>query len=212
MTRPGDDLLATRRSLLARLKNADDQTGWHQFFDTYWKLLYGVAIKTGLTEPEAEDAVQETVIAVAKHMPQFQYDPNRCSFKSWLMLLARQRIVHQFRKRRKVGQASSLANANPSEDLTEADVDQLPDPAGPQLETIWNEEWEKHVFSSALEAVKQHVTDRQLQIFDLYVLQNWPVAEVTRTLRVSATQVYLAKHRVGRLLKKELQRLQRELK
>src|SRR5438093_2890200 len=98
-----EDLLATRRSLLERLRDAGDKTGWQRFFDTYWKLLYRVALQSGLSEAEAEDAVQETVIAVARHMPEFRYDPEQCSFKSWLSLLLRQRIVHQFRKRNKPG-------------------------------------------------------------------------------------------------------------
>jgi RNA polymerase sigma-70 factor (ECF subfamily) len=53
------------------------------------------------------------------------------------------------------------------------------------------------------------VNARQYQIFDLYVLQNWPVAEVARILCVSAEQVYLAKHRISRLLKKEVAKLER---
>jgi len=45
-------------------------------------------------------------------------------------------------------------------------------------------------------------------MFELYVLQGWPVREVARLLGVSAGQVYLAKHRVSRLLKKEILRLE----
>ncbi|HEY2952326.1 MAG TPA: sigma-70 family RNA polymerase sigma factor, partial [Verrucomicrobiae bacterium] len=68
-----------------------------------------------------------------------------------------------------------------------------------------------HLFSAALEQVKRQVSDRQFQIFDLYVLQNWSVREVARTLRVSAAQVYLAKHRVGGLLKKAVKSLERRM-
>jgi len=50
---------------------------------------------------------------------------------------------------------------------------------------------------------------REYQMFDLYILQNWLVAEVARILRVSAAQVYLAKHRISRLLKKEVAKLER---
>jgi hypothetical protein len=46
----GEHWLATRHSLLARLKDAENQTGWQEFFDTYGKLIYGVALKNGLTE------------------------------------------------------------------------------------------------------------------------------------------------------------------
>ena len=100
-TMPNDatDFLPTRRSLLSRLKNYDDQASWQEFFDTYWKLIYGVARKAGLTDAEAQDAVQETVIAVSKHIGDFNYDPAKCTFKTWLLLLTRQRIERQFAKR-----------------------------------------------------------------------------------------------------------------
>ena len=39
-----DDPAATRSSLIRRLRDWDDQTGWEEFFDTYWKLIYAVAI------------------------------------------------------------------------------------------------------------------------------------------------------------------------
>src|SRR5213594_481731 len=103
MKHGADEWLATRRSLLTRLRDAGDQTGWQEFFETYWKLLYRVARRSGLTEAEAQDAVQETIITVAQQMPEFRYEPARCSFKGWLLLLTRQRITHQFRKRNKPG-------------------------------------------------------------------------------------------------------------
>ena len=71
MNQTDDTSIATRASLLERLKNLDDQAGWQRFFDTYWRLIYGVALKTGLTHAEAQDVVQETVISVAKHLPGF---------------------------------------------------------------------------------------------------------------------------------------------
>ena len=45
-------------------------------------------------------------------------------------------------------------------------------------------------------------------MFDFYVVKQWPVAKVARTLGVSAGQVYLAKFRVGALIKKEIRRLE----
>src|SRR6266581_1121715 len=94
-----DELIPTRQSLLSRLKNSEDQASWQVFFDTYWRLIYSVAMKSGLTDAEAQDAVQETVIAVAKSIKEFQYNPKKCAFKSWLMLITRQRIIWQLRKR-----------------------------------------------------------------------------------------------------------------
>src|SRR5258707_13657685 len=89
-----------RRSLVSRLRQWDDQESWGEFFSTYWKLIYSVATKAGLTEEEAEDVVQETVLSVAKKMDTFKYDPEVCSFRGWLMHVTRLRIIDQFRKRR----------------------------------------------------------------------------------------------------------------
>src|SRR5688500_5891812 len=90
---------ATRRSLLSRVKNPDDQESWRDFFRTYSKLVYRVATKAGLSHCEAEDVVQETFIALTKKMPQFKYDPALGSFKSFLIHTAQFKIGDQLRKR-----------------------------------------------------------------------------------------------------------------
>ena len=71
-----DPFLVTRRSLVERLANRSDQRVWQEFFDTYWKLIYSVARKAGLSDAEAQDAVQETIINVAQKIQGFRYDPS----------------------------------------------------------------------------------------------------------------------------------------
>jgi RNA polymerase sigma-70 factor (ECF subfamily) len=211
MSNDATDFLPTRRSLLSRLKSADDHGGWQEFFDTYGKLIYGVARKAGLTDAEAQDAVQETVIAVSKHIGDFKYNPAKCSFKTWLLLLTRQRIGRQFARRG--GNQSLLTSAATREEGTRTGtIERVADPAGLGLEAVWDAEWERHLLSVATERVKRHVKAEHFQMFDLYVLQSWPVREVARTLGVSAAQVYLAKHRIGRLLQQEIKRLEAELR
>src|SRR5437868_7307561 len=92
-------LIATRRSLVDRLANWDDQRRWQEFFDTYWKLIYSAARKSGLADAEAQEVVQETVITVAKNVGRLDYDPAVGSFKGWLLQITRRRIADQFRKR-----------------------------------------------------------------------------------------------------------------
>src|ERR1700733_12594936 len=94
-----DELIPTRATLIQRLKDWQDQSSWQDFFDTYWNLIYGVAVKGGLNPAEAEDVVQETMVSVAKHMPGFQYDPKIGSFKAWLLNMTRWRITDQLRRR-----------------------------------------------------------------------------------------------------------------
>src|SRR5262245_22591077 len=191
-----DDWLPTRRSLLTRLRQVDDHAGWQEFFDTYWRLLYGVARKAGLTDAEAQDAVQDCVITVSRQMPKFRYEPQRCSFKGWLLMILRQRVSRQFHKRLQSGTdgKAALPEVVTSEDSTQTSlVARLPDPSAGQLDTIWEAEWQQHLIALATERLKGKVSDAQFQIFDLHVLRGWPAGVVARTLGVSIAQVYLAK-------------------
>ena len=202
-----EDPAATRSSLVNRLRNWEDQGGWQDFFDTYWKLIYAVAIKAGLSEAEARDVVQETVVAVAKQMREDGYDRARSSFKNWLCLITRRRIIDHFRRR-----TDPKMRHPPARDETEPHRHAGPRarPGQPRTRSVWEEEWRKNLVDAAIERVKQQVTPKQFQIFDLSVLAELPVAEVTQLLKVNAAQVYLARHRVSSLVKKEVKRLEAE--
>jgi len=202
MSTNADDFMPTRRSLLSRLKNWDDQASWQQFFDTYARLIYSVAVKTGLTASEAEDVVQETVIVVARKITGFKYDPALGSFKSWLLLITRRRIHKQLKKRipLKVSDDTKLTAA----------FERVADPKALDLESAWDAEWQKNIWEIALAGVKAQFKPKQFQMFDLYVLKEWPVKEVARALGVTATHIYVIKHRISAALKKEMARLERE--
>ena len=201
--RGGNEVIPTRQSLLSRLRDWNDQESWKVFFDTYWKLIYNAAIRAGLTDAEAQDVVQETVLAVSKHIPQFEYDPAKGSFKSWLLRQTSWRIAGQLRKRMPV----RLGKPNAHTSTRTATIERVPDPATSALEGLWDEEWERNLMDAAVNRVKARVDAKQFQIFDLCVRKRWPVAKIATDLKISPARVYLAKHRVGLLIKKELRRL-----
>ena len=204
-----DELIPTRATLLQRLKDWQDQASWQDFFDTYWKLIYGVARKGGLTEAEAQDVVQETMIAVARQMPTFKYDPAIGSFKTWLLNITRWRIIDQLRKR---GPAAAHRSATPEESVTGArTVEKVADPAAQDLSTLWDAAWEKNLLQAAITRVKRHLDPQKYQIFDLCVNKEWAPEKVAETFNVPVDQVYLAKHRVSELIKKEVKRLEAEM-
>ena len=91
--------IQTRPSLLNRLKTGDDAESWQEFYRVYGKLVRDFAIQAGLTDTEADEVVQETAIAMARHLPEFRYDPKVCRFKTWLLNQTSWRIKDQFKKR-----------------------------------------------------------------------------------------------------------------
>jgi RNA polymerase sigma factor (sigma-70 family) len=191
------DPLTTRYSLLSRLQDWKDQDSWKDFFDTYWRLIYSVALKAGLTEFEAQEVVQETVISVAKGIHRFQRDPAKGSFRGWLRNVTQWRIIDQLRKRRP-GEAENY----------ERDLSEIPEPGVSRLESLWDAEWEANIFEVAIERVKRRVKEEHYQIFDLHIVKRLPVTEVAATLGVSSAKVYLIKHRISALIKKEIRTLE----
>ena len=199
-----DEFLVTRRSLVDRLANWNDQKNWQEFFNAYGKLIYSVARKSGLTETEAEDVVQETVLTVAKKVDQLKYDPAVGSFKGWVLNITRWRIADQFRKRK----PPDLQKPVSRDDDRTATVERIADPAAFSLDVVWDAEWQRNLLDAAIERVKRLVDPKQFQIFDCYVVKNWSAQKVAQELRVNIGQVYLARHRVGALIKKEVARLE----
>jgi RNA polymerase sigma factor (sigma-70 family) len=198
-------LIATRRSLVDRLANWDDQRRWQEFFDTYWKLIYSAARKSGLADAEAQEVVQETVITVAKNIDRLQYDPAIGSFKGWLLQITRWRIADQFRKREP---GAAKRPASPDDPLT-ATIERVPDLQTVDLDAVWEAEWKDNLLEAAIARVKKKIDPKQFQIFDCYVRKEWPAQKVAARLAVNVGQVYLARHRVSALLKKEIKTLEK---
>jgi RNA polymerase sigma factor (sigma-70 family) len=202
-----NEFIPTRQSLLERLRRWNDQEGWQLFFDTYWKLIYRTARKAGLSETEAEEAVQETIIAVARLMPDFQYRPAEQggSFKQWLLRLTKWRIGDQLRKRQK-----HPLFVRPADDSSDNDaVSEIPDPLANKLNELWDNEWEQNLLAAALEGVKRRVDPRDYQVFYLSTIKDWSGLKVARNMKVSLAQVYTIKHRVSKEAKNILSRLRK---
>jgi RNA polymerase sigma factor (sigma-70 family) len=203
-----DELIPTRASLINRLKNWQDDSSWQEFFRVYWKLIYGVARRAGLSDVEAQDVVQETLISVAKHMPTFKYDPSVGSFKAWLLNMTRWRIIGQFRKRQpNADHQPPGGNSTRRTDIVEA----VPDPNAPDLNEVWEADWRTNLVNAAMESLKHRIDPLRFQIFDFYVNKEWPPEKVAERFGVSIDQVYQIKHRLTATIRDEVNRLEKEV-
>lgn len=191
-------LPATRHSFIERLADRDDGARWREFFDTYWRLIYGVARKSGLNDAEAQDVVQETVIGVSKNIERYRADAG--SFKNWLLQLTRWRIIDQVRKR----SPADAIQRHPDDSRLTAPIDRIADSSSMPLDALWEEEWQATLIENALERLKRKVNARHFQIFDCAVMKRWPAGKIASELEVSIAQVYLVKHRLTAMLKKEV--------
>ena len=151
MSDSGYDSLQTRQTLLSRLRDLGDDESWRRFFDLYWRLLYNFARKSGLDDHAAREIVQDTVVSMARKMPEYHYDPEKGTFRQWLMRITRRRIVDHLRRQYR---------QPPRADLMPEALEELPEHADAvtdqtqALEDAWNQEWEKATFEAALSHVR----------------------------------------------------------
>jgi RNA polymerase sigma factor (sigma-70 family) len=207
-TRPAQqDSVATRASLLGRLRDWDDSKSWEEFTEIYWRLIYSVARRSGLSESDARDVVQDTLLGVAKKIHQFESDPQRGTFRGWLLNQTRWRIADHFRARPPT--PAHGPNMDSATGDGTATIHRIPDPS--QIDESWESEWKKNLVDTAFARITRKVNPKHAQIFDLYALRGWRAAKVAQELGVSVVQVYLVNHRLTKLLKEEVAFLQNKL-
>lgn len=212
-----DELAPTRLSLLERLRDLGDKGSWQEFFDTYWKLIYCAAVKGGLSDAEAEDVVQETIIGIARNMENYRYQPEVCSFKGWLMRLTRCRIIDHLRK----SPAAKYAFVPlPTEPQTETGMGEqlnaqsraaaLSSTSEAAFEDLWDQEWKKNLMDAAMERVKRKVAPEHYQIFYLHGVKGMSARHISELFGASMTKIYVVRHRIARLVKREIHALERK--
>jgi len=195
-----DDELPTRASLLTRLGRTEDDASWREFFERYWRLIYQAALREGLSDADAQDVVQEVVLQVSRQIGSFRYDPKR-SFKGWLLRTTHWKVMDVHRRRSRSGVIEPADAGSAGEGTLESGV------VPPELEARWEAEWEQSLAHSAIASLRQTVSAEHFQIYDLLVLQGRPAGEVASVLGVNIASVYVVKHRLGKMLRAEIERL-----
>ncbi|MBT3194280.1 MAG: sigma-70 family RNA polymerase sigma factor [Verrucomicrobia bacterium] len=198
--------LKTRASLIARLQGEVDSVSWEDFYDTYWRAIYGYAIHFGAPHGEAEDVVQEVLLKVFRRLATFEYDRTKGRFLSWLKTITRTSVCDRFRRRR----ARIEGRLQQEHDDVTTRIASLPDPDSPGVPDPWESEWRGSVLALALERIQQRVAARTYQAFIMYALEEKPAATVADELGITVDNVYVYRSRVVSLLREEVRCIQEE--
>lgn len=190
---------STRVTLLHRLKqNPADQISWAEFVQHYGPAIRGWLIHWGLQEADAQDVTQNVLLRLTAKLPQFEYDPSR-SFRAWLKTLTHHAwhdfVTESGYRNRGSGDASvpdQLQSVAAREDLAA------------RIEA----EFDKELLEAALVRARERVAATTWQAFKLSALDGMPPQKVADKLAVRVSQVYLARHRVQKLVQEEIRVLE----
>ena len=96
-------LLATSEGAeLVRRCRAGDGAAWEEIVQTYSRRIYNLAYRFTSKADAAEDLTQEVFIRVYRSLD--QYNPKQGDLQNWLMRLARNLIIDDYRKRQRAPQ------------------------------------------------------------------------------------------------------------
>jgi len=183
----------TSLSLLQQLRRPDDDAAWNRFVELYTPLLYYWARKAGLQNADAADLVQEVLQLLVKKLPEFEYDRAK-SFRSWLRTVT----LNKWRESKRKKQLAVVAGGS-----------QAPlDPAAADgAEAFWETEYRQMLAARALEIMRGQFEPATWQACWESVVNGRSAAEVAAQLGVTTNSVYLARSRVLRRLRAELEGL-----
>lgn len=182
--------------MLTGLLDPDNQAIWQEFDARYRPMILAFSQRLGLTEDDAADVTQETLVRFIRDYRAGKYDPQRGRLRSWIIAMVKARAVDLKRSRaarREVRGESAIVDL----------------PAESELDQLWEAERRQVLLRQALGELRTQtrLTERTLLAFEEYVIRGRPVGEVARELGLTDHDVYMAKNRVADRLRETLQRL-----
>jgi RNA polymerase sigma-70 factor (ECF subfamily) len=175
--------------LLLRLSDQQDIAAWDQFVTIYQPLIFRLARSKGFQEADAQDVVQEVMLAVSKAIHRWEPDPDKGRFRDWLFRIARNMMIN-FLTRRKHKSLGAVESAD------EMLVDH-PDPSSSSEATQEFElEYRRGVFLLAAERVRAQVRPNTWEAFRLTAIEEFSIAKAARQLGMKEGAVLVARCRV----------------
>lgn len=180
--------------LIEAVRDWRDDEGWQRFYALYAPGIRAHAKTSGLSEAEAEDVVQETMVKVARYLPKFEYNRTVCRFRTWLNQIVNQRIFEALHRRRK-----HLFSAASLDELREV----LHASEAPTSDPVAQAEAERSLLEACLARVRARTRPKHWQIFEANAIHGMRAEKVSKLHRTSAANVWVIRHRVVRALRCE---------
>jgi RNA polymerase sigma-70 factor (ECF subfamily) len=191
--------LRTSASLLQRVReSAGDQAAWSDFVARYGPRILAWCRHWQLQESDANDVTQEVLLQLVDKLRRFEYDPGR-SFRAWLKTLVHHAWQDFLDKKRRAGLGSGdsavwarLGTVEARENLEQ------------QLADVFDRE----VLEEAMERVRRRVAPHTWEAFRLLTFEGLSGAEVAPRVGMQVTMVYVARGKVQKMLREEIDALE----
>jgi RNA polymerase sigma-70 factor (ECF subfamily) len=200
-----DNAVLTSPTLLRDLGDPDQrEAAWRAFLQRYQPLIYLWSRRTGLNHGDAEDISAAVLSKLVTALRDFVYDPAH-RFRGWLKTVVGNEVRSLYRQRaRRPGDRGS------GHPLVHRKLAELPTPPIAELvEQLDNTlARDLHDAEEVTRRVQGRVETHTWQAFWLTAVREESGRDVAGQLGMTVAAVYMAKRRVGQMLRAEAERLQ----
>jgi RNA polymerase sigma-70 factor (ECF subfamily) len=162
-------------------------------------MVRALSRRSGCSHDEAEDIVQEVMMAAIDALRRQSYDRALGRFKAWLKGVIYHKITDARRRSDQRAPDGLPGESAGARCQAGPPLHTIPDP-GPGPDERYGAEfeaaWQQAAYEDALDEVRHEVEPITFQAYDLYVRKGCPPREVARLLGISRNTVYLAKSRI----------------
>jgi RNA polymerase sigma-70 factor (ECF subfamily) len=190
----------TRPSLIVRLQRDDDESAWGEFVAIYRPVIVRVAVSYGLQPTDAEDLAQQVLLSVARSITDWEHDPDRAHFRTWLGRIVRNAATNAL-SRRKADRGAGGTTALQAMQRVVSDQDAM---------ELLEVEWRREAFRWAADQVRDDFESATWEAFWLTAVEGLPASEAARRTGKSVGAVYVTKSRVMQRLQRKVCELQGE--
>ena len=141
----------TQPTLLVRIRDSRDHEAWNRFVDLYAPLVYRFLRKRGLQDADNADLTQDVLRQVATAINRLDYDPQRGTFRGWLLTIVQNRLTTHWRKQPYREQPGGDTAA-------QEQLNNVPQPESLDASAEWEADYERQLFHYAADIVKQDFT------------------------------------------------------
>jgi RNA polymerase sigma-70 factor (ECF subfamily) len=185
----------TSLTLLETLRQAPhDAVAWERLVRRYRPMIYGWCREWGLQGADADDVTQDVLAKLTEKLGQFHYDPSRC-FRAWLKTITQHAWSDAIAGRYRGSDSRMIQRLESLE-------------ARADLKRRFEETFDRELMEMAIARVQKRVTPPTWEAFRLTALEGLSGAEASQRLAASVASVFVSKHRVQKLLKEEIRRLE----
>ncbi|GAB5404688.1 MAG: sigma-70 family RNA polymerase sigma factor [Aureliella sp.] len=155
--------------------------------DVYSPLIYGYCRKRNVQSQDAADVTQEVLIRVNRAIATFEYSREHGMFRDWLAKIVSNELARFWGK--------------------QGDVKPLDHASGAVDNQLWQENFHEHILAAALLRTEPHFESQTWRLFTESWIEKKSAAAIAAEQRTEVDQVYVAKSRVLKRLKHEVNAL-----